>query len=176
GVVTLDGVRASAALPPAFPAVEIEGRLYVDAGLSANLPLDPFLSAPPTGVSLCLAIDLLPLAAPRPRNLGEMASRAQDLMFAAQSRRSLATWQTIMDARAAAGDPAAVTLIHLQYADQMDEVAGKAFDFSPETVRRRWEAGARDMAVILDRLEAGTIAFGRAGLTIETVAPRSMPP
>jgi NTE family protein len=172
GAVTLDQIRASAALPPAFPSIEVDGRLYVDAGLSANLPLDPVLSAPPAGQSLCIAIDLLPLAAPRPRTLGGMASRAQDLMFAAQSRRSLAAWETIMASRAAAGDMTAVTLIHLQYADQVQEVAGKAFDFSIETIKRRWQAGARDMDGVLDRLNAGTIPFGRPGLTIETVAQR----
>ena len=174
GTVTADTVRASAALPPAFPAVEIDDRLYVDGGLSANLPLDPVLSDPPAGVSFCIAIDLLPLTAPRPCTLGELASRAQDLIFAAQSRRTLAAWKAIMDAKATAGDKTAVTLMHLQYAEQGYEVAGKAFDFSPETVRRRWDAGARDMTGILGRLEAATIPFGHAGLTIETVAPFPM--
>jgi NTE family protein len=43
-VVTAEHVRASASLMPTFPAVEIDGRAYVDGGLSANLPLDPVLA------------------------------------------------------------------------------------------------------------------------------------
>ena len=39
-------VMASAALPPAFPAVEIEGEFYWDGGLVSNTPLDWVLSAP----------------------------------------------------------------------------------------------------------------------------------
>ena len=155
-------IRASSALPPAFPPVEIEGRLFVDGGLSANLPLDPVLSDLPSGRTLCLAIDLLPAAAPRPRSLGELAERAQDLIFAAQSRRSLAGWKAILDQRA----DRAVTLVHLQYADQEREVAGKAFDFSPETAHRRWAAGDRDMSAVLASLDAGEIAAGAPGLTI----------
>ncbi|RZM17867.1 MAG: patatin-like phospholipase family protein, partial [Sphingomonas sp.] len=56
-----DHVRASAALPVAFPPVEIDGRWLVDGGLSANLPLDPVLSEPPPRPTLCIAVDLLPL-------------------------------------------------------------------------------------------------------------------
>lgn len=163
--VTIDHVRASGALPPLFPPIEIDGRTYVDAGVSANLPLDPYLSAPPEGTALCLAVDLLPLAAPLPRRLGEVAGRAQDLMFAAQSRRTLTAWQRLYDARASA---ASITLVHLAYADQSREVAGKALDFSPETIADRWAAGERAMTRVLDRVESGEIALGRKGLAIET--------
>lgn len=161
-------IRASSALPPAFPPVEIEGRLFVDAGLSANLPLDPALSDLPAGRTLCLAVDLLPAAAPRPRSLGELVDRTQDLIFAAQSRRSIASWKAILDQRA----DRAVTLVHLQYADQAAEVAGKAFDFSPETAHLRWIAGERDMGAVLASIDAGEIAPDAAGLTIVRHADR----
>lgn len=163
GWVSREHVRASGALPPAFPPVTIDGRTYVDAGLSANLPLDAYLSQPPAGAALCLAIDLLPLAAPLPRSLGEVASRTQDLMFAAQSRRTVRHWQAIYEAEQRTDS---VTLVHLAYADQSREVAGKAFDFSPESVAERWAAGERDMAGVLDRLDAGEIALGRPGLSV----------
>lgn len=164
GPLTADHLRASGALPPLFPPVEIDGRTYVDAGVSANLPLDPYLAAPPGGTALCLAVDLLPLAAPLPRRLGELASRAQDLMFAAQSRRSLAAWQSLYHARET---DASITLVHLAYADQSREVVGKALDFSPETVAQRWAAGERDMTRVLERLDAGEIGLGRQGLAVE---------
>ena len=161
-------MRASSALPPAFQPVEIDGRLYVDAGISANLPLDPVLSDLPAGRTLCLAIDLLPAAAPRPRSLGEMAERTQDLIFAAQSRRSLARWKAALDRDA----EHAVTLVHLQYADQASEVAGKAFDFSAETAHLRWAAGDRDMSAVLAAIDAGDIAPRAPGLTIVPHAHR----
>src|SRR5919202_6989233 len=36
-----DHILASAAIPPAFPPVEVDGRLLCDAGYTKNLPLDP---------------------------------------------------------------------------------------------------------------------------------------
>lgn len=162
--VTADHLRASAAMPPAFPAVPIEGRLCADGGLAVNLPLDPPLASPGTAPMLCIAVDLLPAAAPRPRTLGETIARTQDLFFAAQTRRSIARWQADY-----AGDRAgerSVTLVHLVYGDQEREVAGKAMDFSPASARARWDAGLRDGLALVDRLGAGTVPIGRPGLTV----------
>ena len=64
-------VRASTALPPALPPIEVDGRLFADAGLSANLPLDSVLAASPAARTLCIAADLLPLSRARPRTLRE---------------------------------------------------------------------------------------------------------
>lgn len=164
-----DHVRASCAMPPAFPPVAIDGALYVDGGLSANLPLDPVLADPGDAPLLCIAVDLLPLAGPRAPTLGGLISRAQDLVFAAQSRRTLARWQ---DHYATAPDKAAasVTLVRLRYADQQDEVAGKALDFSPRSVRARWDAGLRDGRALVAALADGDIPFGGRGLTSTTIA------
>ena len=165
GPVTAEHVRASAALLPTFPPVEIDGRAYVDGGLSANLPLDPVLGAPPGEPILCVAVDLLPVTDNLPRTLGEAAARAQNLIFAAQSRRSIERWRI-----AYAHDPrlqsASVTLVRLAYADQQPEVAGKAMDFSPESVRHRWDAGYRDARALLERLAAGSIPVGAPGLSL----------
>ncbi len=156
-------IRASAALPPAFPAVQVDGRLYVDGGLASNLPLDPALSTPSSRPTLCIAVDLLPMRSGRPDTLGAMAARAQDLTFASQTRRTIARWQAQY-----ATDPAfrgcSVTLAQLLYADQGREVAGKAMDFSPASVRQRWERGLRDAAHLVRRLSTGTLQVGAEGL------------
>lgn len=169
--VSVEHVRASGALLPAFPAVEIDGRVYVDGGMSANLPLDPILADTPDVATLCLAIDLMPLSSERPTGIGEAASRAQDLIFAAQSRRTLTRWASDYAHRAQAADAplAAITLVHMAYRAQGSEVAGKAFDYSPATTRERWAQGAADMAAVLDRIDRGEIALDRPGLTIERI-------
>jgi NTE family protein len=159
-----DHVRASSALMPAFPPVAIGNRLYVDSGLSANLPIDAVLAEPPAEPLLAIALDLLPLSSPVPRTIGETVGRTQDLMFAAQTRRTIAAWTEVY--RLHGADAPAVTFVRLAFADHSREVAGKAFDFSSETAGERWAAGAASMGAFLARLEAGDIGIGAPGLTV----------
>ncbi len=164
--IAAEHIRASAALPVLFPPVEVDGRWLVDGGLSANLPLDPVLGDPPARPTLCVAVDLLPLSGDRPRTLGEAAGRMQDLTFAAQSSRSIARWQAVYAGR----DDHRVALARLPYAEQRDEVAGKALDFSGPTLARRWTAGHRAGMRLLEALEDGSITIDVPGLTATVVA------
>ncbi|HEX8554800.1 MAG TPA: patatin-like phospholipase family protein [Sphingomonas sp.] len=167
--VRADHLRASTALLPGFTPIMVDGRMLVDGGLSANLPLDPVLAAPPAATTLCIAVDLLPLNGAPPHSLGEGIQRMQDLMFAAQSRRSRERWREAYAAApplAPTGDPAAVTLVRLAYRDQEMEVAGKAMDFSPQSVAARWASGHRDATGLLDALAQRRVAPGAPGLTV----------
>ncbi|SOB79370.1 NTE family protein [Sphingomonas guangdongensis] len=156
-------VRASAALLPAFPPVEVDGRLLGDAGISANLPLDVVLAEPGDAPLLCVAIDLLPLRAPPPATLGETVSRMQDLMFATQSRRALAAWQALYAAQGP--DAPAVTVLHIAYRAQEREVSGKAFDFSGASAAHRWQSGREDVARAVAQVRGGGLV-GQPGLTV----------
>ncbi|GGE89538.1 patatin-like phospholipase family protein [Sphingomonas prati] len=157
-----DHIRASAALPIAFPPVEVDGRWHVDGGLSANLPLDPVLSEPSARLVLCIAVDLLPLGGAVPTTLGEAASRMQDLIFAAQSRRTIARWQAVHAGR----EDVRIALLRLAYTEQEEEVAGKALDFSPETIERRWAAGHRAGLGAAERVAEGALSIGAVGLNV----------
>lgn len=154
-----DHVRASAALPVLFPPVEIDGRWFVDGGVSANLALDPFFAIQPVRPTLCVAVDLLPLAQSLPRTIGEAGSRMQDLMFAAQSRRSLTRWR---EAYAGHGEPG-ITFAKLTYASQDQEVVGKALDFSTTTLDARWQAGKGEAERLLKTLADGQRSVIEAG-------------
>ncbi len=172
--LTVDHLRASAALLPLFPPVEIDGRTFGDAGISANLPLDCVLSQPGEGPLLCLAIDLLPLHGVRPAGLSGSALRMQDLIFATQSRRAIAAWQAIFDERARRGEGRPTTLVHLSYSSQEREVSGKAFDFSPRSAAGRWSAGLEDVSRAIESFAAGDIEVRREpGLSVYARPSRS---
>jgi NTE family protein len=146
GPIGPDHLRASSAMMPVFPPVEVEGRLLADAGISANLPLDPVLESLSGERMLVVAVDLLPLSARRPATLTEVAERMHDLTFATQSRRAIAGWRRLFAERAAAGRPTpAVTLVHLIYADQAREVVGKASTSPPRPCAT---AGTRARAML----------------------------
>jgi NTE family protein len=50
-------VMASAALPPGFPAVEIEGEYYWDGGVVSNTPLQLVVDDQPRGDTLAFQVD-----------------------------------------------------------------------------------------------------------------------
>lgn len=162
-------LRASSALLPAFSPVKIGARMLGDGGLSANLALDVVLGEAHSRPLLCLAIDLLPLHGPLPTSLGETALRMQDLVFAAQTRRTFAAWQAIFDARLAHGSTQSATILHIPYSDQSREVSGKAFDFSPKSVAARWRAGRDDLGRALAELRSGNVPVGQPGLGVHVL-------
>lgn len=139
-------ILASAAILPAFPPVEVEGRLLCDSGYTNNLPLDPLFATEPERDLLCIASDLFGLQAPRPASLDAVLERANDLIFASAGRRAIAglSREYALRERLDPHGPA-VTLLHLAYKAGPDQLAAKSFDFSPSSIRDRWEAGTRDM-------------------------------
>lgn len=152
--ITPDHLLASTAIVPVFPPIEIEGRFLSDPGFTNNLPMDAALVIPPEEDTLCIAVDLISLKASRPASLDASAERANDLIFASASRRTVEALQREYDLRARIEpDGASVTLLHLAYQSGSDERAGKTFDFSPASLQDRWAAGVRDMEQALAQLE-----------------------
>ena len=145
---------ASAALLPAFPPVEVDGRMLCDAGYTNNLPLDPLFETEPERDLTCIALDLFSLRADPPGSLDAVLERANDLIFASASRRAitgLARTYALQERLDPEGPR--VTLLHLVHQAGADQLAAKSFDFSPSSIRDRWQAGHRDMVEGLARLE-----------------------
>ena len=180
-------IVASSALLPIFAPVEVEGRLLADGGLASNVPLDLVLDEPGSDDVLCFVVELFARGGSRPRTLAASASRASDLAFGNQTRRILEGRAREHRLRALVGELAerlpeatraapevaallreagegarAATVVLLGYHAGLDEAGlGKAFDFSPATLRDRWRAGEQAMRKALHRLDAGrTLAPG----------------
>ncbi|WP_232627667.1 patatin-like phospholipase family protein [Methylobacterium sp. Leaf118] len=153
---------ASAAILPAFPPVEVDGQLLCDSGYTNNLPLDPLFAPAPERDLLCIASDLFGLEAPRPASLDAVLERANDLIFASAGRRAIAGLSREYALREQL-DPQGptVTLLHLAHKAGADQLAAKSVDFSPSSIRDRWEAGVRDMTLGADWLTAGPEGSGR---------------
>ncbi len=146
---------ASAAILPAFPPVEVDGRLLCDAGYTINLPLDPVFAEEPERDLTCIALDLFALPAPRPASLDAVLERANDLIFGSAPRRAIAALRREYELRRQLRpDGPRVTLLHLAYRAGPDQLAAKSFDFSPSSIGDRWAAGRRDMEAGLARLDA----------------------
>jgi len=146
---------ASSAITPVFPPVEIGGRLLCDPGYANNMPVDALLADPPDEDLLCIAVELFSLVAPRPASLDSIVERTKDLIFASPSRRTMKALQReyALHEKLQPDGPS-VTLLHMAYHAGSDERAGKAFDYSPSSVRDRWAARQRDMESALALLSS----------------------
>jgi NTE family protein len=159
---------ASGALPPGFPAVEIEGRHYWDGGLVSNTPLVEVLTHPPRRDTLAFQVDLWSSRGPLPRNVFDVAERQKDIQYSSRTRQATDVSLEIQKLRrtlrsllqklpdsldndpdiAAAREMACSkvhNVIHLIYRDKAFEAYHKDYEFSRLTMREHWESGLDDI-------------------------------
>src|SRR4051812_3173437 len=83
-------IMASGALPPAFPAVRIDGELYWDGGILSNTPVEVVFDDNPRRDSLVLAVHIWNPHGPEPRSIWEVLNRQKDLQYSSRSNTHIA--------------------------------------------------------------------------------------
>jgi NTE family protein len=165
--LSLDHVMASGALPPAFPAVRIDGELYWDGGILSNTPVDVVFDDNPRRDSMVYAVHIWNPHGPEPRSIWEVMNRQKDIQYSSRSsthikrQRQLHRLRHIItelsqmlppDVRqteeaaglSAYGCPTRMHVIRL-LAPVLDyEDHSKDIDFSPGGIGARWAAGYAD--------------------------------
>ena len=168
-------VMASAALPPGFPPVEIDGEYYWDGGLVSNTPLQHVLDQPSERRRLVFQVDLFSARGEAPSNLDEAHARAKDIRYSSRTR--LNTDQELQlaaiaqaarrlmaklppellddaDARrlAALGRwRDGLDIVHLIYRSRRYESQAKDYEFSRLSMLEHWAAGRDDaLATLID--------------------------
>lgn len=172
--VGLDHVMASGALPPAFPAVEIEGEHYWDGGLYSNTPIEVVMDDNPRRDSVIFAAELWQRSRELPSSIAEVTSRLKEIQYASRSQSHTARQQQIHHLRHVVRElgrllpPGARatreakellgwgcgTVMHvlpLQAPALEGEDHTKDLDFTADGIRARWDAG-REFA--LRKIEA----------------------
>lgn len=167
---------ASGALPPGFPAVEIDGEFYWDGGLVSNTPLAAILKAKPRRNALIFQVDLWSARGNVPVNLDAVATRQKDVQYSSRTRfitnymneqqnfrRMLSDVLALVPAadreceayRRAAEHAcdARRNVIQLIYRDKSFEGSAKDFQFGPLTMKEHWTSGLDDIRQTLQRSE-----------------------
>ena len=157
-------VMASGALPPAFPAVEIDGKSYWDGGIVSNTPLEALRGVPVEQDRLVVVVDLWDPRGPRPKSLLEVQARVKNITYASRAGLHVDNYEQINVLRAlvhrlyqklpagaddgslwvqveALGCPHLIDILHLVYEEARFELASKDYEFSRSSVARHREQG-----------------------------------
>jgi len=93
--VGVDHILASGALPPAFPAVRIDGEAYWDGGLYSNTPIEAVLDDNPRRDSLIFAVNVWHQTAPQPESIWQVMGRQKDIQYASRADSHIARQKQI---------------------------------------------------------------------------------
>jgi len=91
--ISIAQIMASGALPPAFPAVEIDGEYYWDGGILSNTPTEVIFEDFPRRNSLIFAVHLWNPIGPVPRSIWEVLHRQKDIQYSSRIANHIARQQ-----------------------------------------------------------------------------------
>jgi NTE family protein len=83
-------IMASGALPPAFPAVAIDGEYYWDGGIFSNTPIEVVLDDVPRRSSLIFSVNVWQPSGSHPTTLQQVMARHKDIQFASRGKTHVA--------------------------------------------------------------------------------------
>ncbi len=93
--IEISHIMASGALPPAFPAVRIDGEPYWDGGLYSNTPIEAVLDDNPRRDSIIFTANLWNPDGPEPASLWEVSGREKDIQYASRATSHITRQQQI---------------------------------------------------------------------------------
>lgn len=162
-------VLASGALPPAFPAVCIDGEHYWDGGILSNTPTEAVFDDNPRRNSLVFAVHMWNPVGPAPQSMWEVLHRQKDIQYSSRVATHIARQAQIHRLRHVIKELAAYIPEEMRASEEVQALAAygcltrmhfvrllsprfdnedhtKDIDFSPTGIRQRWQSGY-DMAM-----------------------------
>jgi NTE family protein len=172
--LTLDHMLASAAVPPGFPAVRIDGDPYWDGGLYSNTPVEVVFDDNPRRDSVVFSVQIFPIAGDEPESVLQVLSRQKDIQFASRTDAHIPRQEHIHQLRhmvrelvrmmpeeqrdspqvreiAGYGCGTLMHIVRINAKSNKDEDYLRDLDFTAAGVRRRWQAGYDDTMRTLER-------------------------
>jgi len=166
-VIKPEHVMASGALPPGFPAIEIEGEYYWDGGLVSNTPLQWIAVTQRPPDSLVFQVDLWSARGELPHSLAEVATRQKEIQFSSRTRAFTDYFKHVTRLRnivaelldelpdemkqnervkllSSAVERHAANIVQLIYRPKGYEGDSKDYEFSRRSMEEHWQAGYYD--------------------------------
>ncbi len=164
--LSADHVMASGALPPAFPAVRIDGELYWDGGILSNTPVEIVFDDNPRQSATVFAVHLWNPHGHEPDSIWQVMNRQKDLQYSSRAAQNIKRQRQLHRLRHVVTEIAKLVPDGAAPAEHLAELRGygcetrmnvirllapsldnedhsKDIDFSPNGIRLRREAGHR---------------------------------
>ena len=162
-----DHIMASGALPPGFPAIEIDGEQYWDGALVSNTPLQWVVDAEPRRDTLAFKVDLWSARGEFPRDIFEVTTREKEIRYSSRTRAKTDQFKyeqklrhtlaglleklpedlkNSAEARLlnSVAERKVYNIIHLIYRAKNYEGHSKDYEFSRLSMQEHWRAGYND--------------------------------
>ena len=192
--LALNHVLASAALPPSFPAVRIDGDPYWDGGIYSNTPIEAVFDDNPRRDSIIFADQMWHTSGPEPQSLEYVLSRQKGIQFASRDDSHIARQQDLHRLRhivrelvklvpedqrispevkqfAAYGCRTFMHVVRLNGPHIEGEGNSRDIDFTSASIRARWKAGHDDTARALERRPWENEFDPMAGVAVHNCEP-----
>jgi NTE family protein len=157
-------IMASGALPPAFPAISIDGEYYWDGGILSNTPTEVIFDDYPRRNSLIFAVHLWNPTGTVPRSIWEVLHRQKDIQYSSRIASHITRQQQTHRLRHVVSQLVRYLPDDVRKTEAVQELAGygcvtqmhvvrllaprldnenhtKDIDFTPSGIRMRREAG-----------------------------------
>ncbi|KVV37392.1 patatin [Burkholderia ubonensis] len=93
--LTVEHIMSSGALPPAFPAVRIDGQPYWDGGVYSNTPVEVVLDDTPRRSSIIFSVQMWNPVGPEPESIWQVSERQKDIQYASRTDSQIKRQQQI---------------------------------------------------------------------------------
>jgi NTE family protein len=196
--ITVRHIMASGALPPAFPAVRIDGELYWDGGILSNTPTEAIFDDNPRRDSLIFAVHMWNPMGPEPESIWEVLHRHKDIQYSSRVASHITRQRQVHKLRHVVSELVklmpedvrnrpvvkdlaqygCLTRMHVVQllAPRLDnENHTKDIDFSPSGIRLRWEAGYGDTRRALQRAPWNDACDPLEGVILHAPGPDAAP-
>jgi NTE family protein len=172
--ISVKHILASGALPPAFPALRIDGELYWDGGVLSNTPTEIVFDDNPRRDALIFAVHMWNPAGPEPESIGEVLHRYKDIQYSSRISSHVIRQKQTHRMRHVISQLAARLSEDERNTDAAKELASygcttrmhvvqllaprlnhenhtKDIDFSRSGIRHRWKAGFEHTKHMLEK-------------------------
>ncbi len=187
----IDHIVASGALPPAFPAVRIDGESYWDGGIYSNTPIEAVFDDSPRRDSLIFAVNVWHTHSEEPESIAQVMERHKDIQYASRAHSHIDRQQQIHHlrhivneltnqlptaARESAENRALATfgcrtmmhVVMLRPPHFAGEGATKDIDFSAEGIQMRQQSGYARTRAMLTRAPWAAPADPMLGVVVHS--------